>query len=584
MSHFESDYADDENLEATIARIAELEILEAATTRTQTEPDSADFADFPEPTQATTTSSSLSTAILNTTEPLPEIEIHFDTTDDTPPPLPPPLHRTSSLVATAPPLNQSTRRPPPPVPDEAPFDITSDVSSSEVPSEDEPLTLKEMTSRLASFKDLLNAPSTAETERALTELYENGISKLQERVTVLINQYVDSPTMLQDLMLLYEQVDVIQTQWQNRQQQGETASEVIRSSIHMVETQPLIDLPEQNSTAYITTPFSGTSSTSSSSTTSSSSAAVSTPPGTSTRSSSLLKQVQINDAEPEEPLPDISCPICMDDVKGSLCYRLRECKHQYCVNCFDDYLSTLIKDGKVLDIKCPNPTCTAVVSYHDVSVLIENDELFAKYEEFLFLAALKAEPGLRWCPKPGCGNAMIGSEDDPRMVCNKPGCGYEFCFKCNEEWHTGTCEDLQKWKLENGTADKKYAEWAKQHTKACPKCKAKIEKNAGCNHMTCVNCHYEFCWLCGGKYSSGHFDKFNVLGCPGMQFSDSEASDSHPHLAMAKRVGVRALIGTGVVVGGLVVGALAIPGVLIGAPIYGGYKLHQRAKRARRGW
>ncbi|KAJ2348858.1 hypothetical protein GGH91_001145, partial [Coemansia sp. RSA 2671] len=35
----------------------------------------------------------------------------------------------------------------------------------------------------------------------------------------------------------------------------------------------------------------------------------------------------------------------------------------------------------------------------------------------------------------------------------------------------------------------------------CPKCNTVIEKNRGCNHMTCRECHHHFCWVCMGPWS-----------------------------------------------------------------------------------
>lgn len=43
--------------------------------------------------------------------------------------------------------------------------------------------------------------------------------------------------------------------------------------------------------------------------------------------------------------------------------------------------------------------------------------------------------------------------------------------------------------------------WIEEHTKKCPNCNEPIEKNGGCNHMTCKSCSYDFCWICSEKWS-----------------------------------------------------------------------------------
>mmetsp|Transcript_62783 Transcript_62783/g.53250 ORF Transcript_62783/g.53250 Transcript_62783/m.53250 type:complete len:90 (+) Transcript_62783:106-375(+) len=49
-------------------------------------------------------------------------------------------------------------------------------------------------------------------------------------------------------------------------------------------------------------------------------------------------------------------------------------------------------------------------------------------------------------------------------------------------------------------SESSYTKWLNLFTKMCPKCSQNIEKNSGCNHMTCQKsvggCGHEFCWLC----------------------------------------------------------------------------------------
>jgi hypothetical protein len=96
-----------------------------------------------------------------------------------------------------------------------------------------------------------------------------------------------------------------------------------------------------------------------------------------------------------------------------------------------------------------------------------------------------------------------------------------------------------------------------------------------------------------------HFDVYNVFGCPGLQGAKAEK------MGLGKRIGVRLAIGTGLVLGGAICLALAVPAIIIGVyhkliisslhtftdleshffflisggPIYGGIKLHRYRKR-----
>jgi hypothetical protein len=41
--------------------------------------------------------------------------------------------------------------------------------------------------------------------------------------------------------------------------------------------------------------------------------------------------------------------------------------------------------------------------------------------------------------------------------------------------------------------DSKNLGWIVDNTRDCPKCKAPVEKNGGCNSVRC-HCGHEFCW------------------------------------------------------------------------------------------
>jgi hypothetical protein len=85
----------------------------------------------------------------------------------------------------------------------------------------------------------------------------------------------------------------------------------------------------------------------------------------------------------------------------------------------------------------------------------------------------------KYCPTPDCKTIV-----DLPMIGNKtkcPTCKKNFCKKCGLSWHSKkSCSEAE---------DDIYGEWAKgKMVSKCPKCKARIERIDGCEHMSCTLC------------------------------------------------------------------------------------------------
>jgi len=207
---------------------------------------------------------------------------------------------------------------------------------------------------------------------------------------------------------------------------------------------------------------------------------------------------------------EIRCGICWDSIAPG---RIRdtECKHQFCVDCWSGYLTSKIGEGQVVSLRCPEPSCNREIKEDEVKKVV-NEGTFAKYKKFQKNAAIAVDKNKRWCPTRDCNTVLEKPAGWERKVtCEK--CHRSYCWKCNERYHKGSCE--KKAASSNAAA---FAMYKLMNTvKPCPKCRSPIERSSGCNHMTCGVCRYEFCWMCGGKYDSDHFEWYNIFGCPGGQ-------------------------------------------------------------------
>ncbi|RKP32796.1 hypothetical protein METBISCDRAFT_25367 [Metschnikowia bicuspidata] len=149
------------------------------------------------------------------------------------------------------------------------------------------------------------------------------------------------------------------------------------------------------------------------------------------------------------------------------------------------------------DAKSKYPFITSYALLQAVRSLID-----AKFQTF------------RWCPAHDCNEVIeLESAEDyrdvdyktcsqlkkvPIVLCNK---SHEFCFNCQYENHLPLpCELASRW-ITKCSDDSETLNWLQVNTQSCPKCHALIEKNGGCNHITCKKCAHEFCWICFGDWT-----------------------------------------------------------------------------------
>ena len=170
-------------------------------------------------------------------------------------------------------------------------------------------------------------------------------------------------------------------------------------------------------------------------------------------------------------------------------------------------LQVAIKDGKVVDNKCAQFDCDVKYQDADIRKIIVDKDLLDKYAKFKENIEVNLDKSKQWCPAANCGLWVKGSHWKPKVEWAN---GHQFCFICQQKWHSGNCKDH---------LDEQFMDWASEHNVArCPKCNVRIEKNEGCNHMTCF-CGYQWCWLCKGQYNQYHYKDWNVFGCANMQFT-----------------------------------------------------------------
>ena len=202
-----------------------------------------------------------------------------------------------------------------------------------------------------------------------------------------------------------------------------------------------------------------------------------------------------------------NCLICNEKLtKEEFDNNFVECFHGFCDDCYFNYFREKINNNDIEKIKCPEKNCNNII-YNDFieKKIIKDISLLEKYKKLKEKNQLMYDPNIKFCPYPDC-DSYAKKGKNKFVICKN---GHKFCFNCLKNWHEN-----------KSCVEDKHLEILKKtnNVKRCPKCKCFIEKDVGCNHITCFICKYHFCWLCMKEY---HYDHYESGNCNGLQYTDN---------------------------------------------------------------
>jgi len=186
-----------------------------------------------------------------------------------------------------------------------------------------------------------------------------------------------------------------------------------------------------------------------------------------------------------------ACEICDESAPTRTvnCPITSSCSHpsarQICRPCLEKHIEAQMSTQSWDSITCWVPRCDAVLQYKDMEKFAAPSD-FERYNEFLTRRAMGDEETYILCAHPGCRS---GGYADLKSISffDCPVCRGRTCVTCHIRYHAGEpCPESQEVKRRaQADEDATVAEIARI-SKLCPnECGTSIEKNEGCDHMTC---------------------------------------------------------------------------------------------------
>ncbi|CAE7205025.1 IBR domain containing protein [Pyrenophora teres f. teres] len=198
------------------------------------------------------------------------------------------------------------------------------------------------------------------------------------------------------------------------------------------------------------------------------------------------------DSERKEPKRSRNCVVCDESVQIVDLPSLANCDHQpeTCIDCYSGWIVAQLQDSGWREVACPGNGCKVKLSYQEIQAYA-SPETFQQYDTFIARAAFSDDPNFRWCRACDSGQIHLSGVEGNIFTC--VACGHKVCIVHENTWHEGeTCEEFEYRSSGRKEQDQRAQEEASLEaigklTKKCPGpgCTWNIEKNDGCDHMTC---------------------------------------------------------------------------------------------------
>ncbi|CAF2754382.1 unnamed protein product [Rotaria sp. Silwood2] len=95
-----------------------------------------------------------------------------------------------------------------------------------------------------------------------------------------------------------------------------------------------------------------------------------------------------------------TCLICTDIISGIDCIRLHRCEHFYCRSCLNNYVKIKLDNGRFGEkLVCPQSQCQKALLPNEMKLIIQDDQLYERYERLTLQHALELMNDIIWCPR-----------------------------------------------------------------------------------------------------------------------------------------------------------------------------------------